>query len=284
MTQQTPGATNVLPVSYIVSETRCNLDEWRAYWKETNSTMETDMKKTNDGHKVKETELFVEMMSRVSDEEEWVDKSKTKNMDYIFELLKKDKLSPNSPLNHCAVSVLFNNVSTLFVKKLMQHRLIGLNITEKSYNLPKFNFWIPPVFETDPKLMVAYGQIFTQLNDIKNKIFEKLKLWENKDNDEVRKQVQDVTRIFPQGVQVNCGATAGLGTWRHLFYVSTDFLFDDETRYVMLHLGRKMKERYPAAFQDMVLQDVSGKEFGLDTLTSGHDAWKLFKFSFRCLK
>lgn len=280
----TIGAKNILPISYIVSETRCNLDEWRAYWKESQSTMENDMKKANDGQKTKDAELFIEMISKVSDEEEWIDKSKTKNFDYILEILKRDKLSPNSPLNHCSVGVLFNNVSMLFVKKLLQQRLIGLNVTDKSYNLPNLNFWIPPVFESDPKLMVAYGHIFTQLNDIKNRVFENLKLWENQNNNEVRKQVQDVTRIIPQGAEVNCSATAGLGVWRHLFYSCTDFLNDDEMRYVLLFLGKKMKERYPAVFQDMVLQDAAGKEFGLDTLTSSHDAWKLFKFAFRCIK
>jgi len=171
-----------------------------------------------------------------------------------------------------------------FTKSILQKRLIGLTVTEKAYHLPKFNYWIPPAFETDPKLMVAYSHLFNQMNDIKNKVFESLKLWETKDNDEIRKKVQDVSRIFPLGAEVNCGITAGLGTWRHLLSLSTDFAYDDESRYVFLFLGKKFKERYPAVFQDMVLLDGAGKEFGLDTLNSSHDAWKLFKFSFRCMK
>ena len=278
------GARNILPTFYVVSETKCVLDEWRNYWKDTNSTMEMDMKKANDGQKVKDAELFIEMVSKVSDEEEWIDKSKTKNFEFIMEILKRDKLSPNSSLNHCSVGVLFNNVSMLFVKRVLQHRLVGLTVTDKTFNLPQLNFWIPPVFETDPKLMVAYGQIFSQMNEVKNRVFDTLKMWDIKNNDEVRKVVQDVSKILPQGAEVNCTISAGLGTWRHLFHISTDFLYDDETRYVMLFLGKKMKERYPAVFQDMVLCDVQGKEFGLDTLTSSHDAWKLFKFNFRCMK
>lgn len=283
MSDEYNGVYNKLPTTYIVSETKCNLDECRLYWKEINSTMETDLKKANDGCKVKDTELFVEIMSKISDSEEWIDKTKSTNFEYVFEILKKDKLSPNSPLNHCSVSVLFNNVSILFNKNLLSNRMIGLNVTEKSYNLPKLNYWIPPTFEIDPKLMTAYSHVFNQLDEIKNKIFENLKLWETENNEEIKKKVQDVSRMFPLGAQVNCGVTAGLGTWRHLLYISTDFNYDDESRYTFLFLGKKLKERYPSIFQDMVLQDAAGKEFGLDTLNSSHAAWKLFKFSFRCI-
>lgn len=272
---------NKLPVAYIIAETKTNTDELREYLASINSSIENNMKMSNNGLPVKDLEAFIEIISKLTDEEEWLDKSKIPNKQYIANIIKKDEFSPNSALNHSSATVLFDNVSMLFVKKLLQQRMVGLVVSDKAYNLPSFSFWIPPSFETDPKLMIAYAQVFSELNTIKNKLCENMKLYEISNADELRKKIQDISRIFPWGLQVNCGITAGFGTWRHLFHLCTDFHIDDEQRRVFLFLAKKMKSRYLSIFQDMVIEDVSGKQFGIDTINSHIDAWKLFRIKFK---
>ena len=274
--------SNALPTSYIISESRIIVDEFNSYLKEKEQyDFLTNWKKKNDAPNMRETEALIEFMAKFTDEEEWLDKGSKQNREYLAEMLKKDQLSPKSPLNHCSVTVLFNNISMLAIKKILAHRLVGLTISDKPYNLPAFSFWIPPSFEADAKLSGAYGEIFAQLNVIKNQLVNRMKLWEIKDNEEVKKKVQDMSRLFPWGLQVTAGITAGLGTWRHLLKLCANQGSDDELRYTFLFLGKKLKERYGNVFQDMILEDAVGKKFGMDTLLSAPSAWKAFNIGFK---
>ena len=197
-------------------------------------------------------------------------------------LIGKESESYNSPFDHSTVTVLFNNVSMMMVKNILEYRLNRLIISESARPVLKMGFWVPPAIETNENYKAAFSQVFANLNEIKTKFFESMDL-ANLSNDEIHKKVADVSRIYPWGTQIICSMTAGLGVWRKLFELCGTFQADEELRFVFLHLAYKFKNRYQNVFKDMVLMNKNEEIFGFDTVVSSLDAWKDLKIHFKQL-
>lgn len=274
-------AYNGLPSSHIIGETKMVPEGLRTFLHEIeDTTFEKEWKKRNDEDQVSPSEALVEMVARFTDEEEWVEDNQ-RNHDYLAMLIEKDKFSSNSLMNHGNVTVLFNNVSMLFVKKVLEYRSLGLQISDKPRNTLKMGFWVPPSLNEDNRIKEGYAQVYANLNDIKNGLINEMGIPELEDPEEIKSRLADVSRIMPWGSQVIAGMTAGLGTWRHLFYQTADWDVDSEIRFVFLHLAYKMKQRYGNIFQDMVVINRAGDTFGFGTILSSLDAWTDYRIHFK---
>lgn len=273
----TSFAYNGVPSSHIIAESKTVVDGLKTFLHEINETdFETEWKKRNQGS-VNTAEAVAEFASRFTDNEEWIE-DKQNNNDYIKMLLKKNEL--NSPLDHSTVTVLFNNVSMLFVKHLVECRLNNSVINSKESPVLKMGFWIPPTVEDNIQLQHAYAQVFANLNDIKTQWLKYFDL-KNKSPEEINSIVHDVSRIFPWGTQVISCMTCGLHSWRQLFSLCSDFNVDSEIRFVLIHLAYKFKKRYPSCFQDMRVLDKDGNKYGIDSIVSSTDIWKGLKIDFK---
>jgi len=280
--KETTYAYNGLPSSHIIGETKLVVEGMETFLHEIDDqNFETTWKKVNQNEKINAAEAVIEYMARFTDIEEWVEDTQP-NSEYIKRLIQKEDESCNSPFDHSTVTVLFNNVSMMLVKSVLEYRLNHLIISESARPVLNMGFWLPPAMESNENYKEVFSQIFANLNDIKTKFFESMDL-ANLTNEEIHKKVADVSRIYPWGTQIICSMTAGLGIWRNLFKLAGSFNADPELRFIFLHLAYKFKNRYTHVFQDMVVMNAEGETFGFDTVISSLDAWKYLKIHFKQL-
>lgn len=272
-------AYNGIPSSHIIAESKTVVDGLKTFLHEINDPeFEKEWKKRNQDS-VNPSEALIEFVSRFTDDQEWIDDTQV-NKDYIAMLLKRENDNLSSLFDHSTVTVLFNNVSMLFIKNLLEYRLNSATINSKTAPVMRMGFWVPPVVEDNLQLQTAYSQVFANLNDIKTQWLKSMDLAKSKPED-IERMIRDVSRIYPWGTQVVASATCGLSTWRKIFKLCTDFSTDSEIRFVLLHLAYKFKKRYPSVFQDMIVLDDKDQVFGIDSIVSSTNIWKTLKIGFK---
>lgn len=277
----TSFAYNGIPSTHIIAETKTVVDGLQTFLHETNDPdFEQEWKKRNQ-KSINPCEAVVEFANRFTDNEEWIEDTQP-NKEYIAMLLKREDNNLHSMLDHSTVTVLFNNVSMLFVKQLLELRFNSATINSASSPIMRMGFWVPPTVEDSPELQTAYSQVFANLNDIKTQWMKALDI-ANRSPEDIEKIVRDVSRIYPWGTEVIACATCGMGSWRKLFKLCTDYAADPETRFVVLHLAYKFKKRYPSLFQDMIVLDDQDQTFGIDTIVSSADIWRTLRIGFKDL-
>lgn len=271
-------AFNALPSSHIIAETTMIAEGLRTYLQESkNPEFEHTWKKKNEADQLNACDALPEIIARLMDFREWLDVD-CKNKEYIKALISEEDETLSGCLNHVSSTVMFCYVSFAFVKKFLEMRFPLLVISDKATVADKFGFWIPPTFENEVDTEI-FSQIFANMNEIKDGLFHKAEL-QDKTYDEIVTFLDDVKKIYPQGVQVSCTATASLRTWRRIFQRAVGFRGDAEMRFTLLHLAYKFKKRYPNVFQDMSVADKDGTIYGFDSIMSSVDAWKKFSFHF----
>jgi hypothetical protein len=95
------------------------------------------------------------------------------------------------------------------------------------------------------------------------------------------KITQVFDNLYPNSVSVNAVATGTLVDWKKFILTNAQFHSVDEARYVLMNLTRNMKMKWASLFYDVVVEDMNGKQFGLDTISASPLAFKSLKLSIK---
>jgi hypothetical protein len=138
--------------------------------------------------------------------------------------------------------------------------------------------WIESAAEKIKKNKLA-GNNFAQ---VPSWAYEILESELEKENAHLAEKIRsNIMRLLPVSTQFNLGINTSISSWRQLLIRASDFLSEDEMRYIFLNLAREFKTRYYSLFQDCVLEDIAGKQYGLDTLRTEDKAWYKYKLKFK---
>lgn len=278
----TISVENNIPKFYIVGDTKINPQTLEKYLQESgkDSILKKWLESNPDSQKISQLEKFVEITGRAFGIHTDL---KGDNATYLKELLK----NPYSQFlfQQANVNIFFENISINFLFLIMRLQVENLNLVNERINLDKLGFWLPPIMD-QPNQKDAALQFGLGCTGLAQKIEELLTFYQyhivQKDNPSLAEKLRsNIMRLMPVSAQFNLGINTSLLSWRQLLIRSTDFLSEDELRYVFLNLARELKVRYYGIFQDCVLEDINGKQFGLDSLRTEEKAWYKYKLKFK---
>jgi hypothetical protein len=200
-----------------------------------------------------------------------------------FTGIKNDKGLPNSqfveanikafePLfDHFSITIVFNEVSHLFLQNLILEKLVNFHINQKRSN--DMSLWLPPAFE-HPIAGNTYGAM---IGDIAASI-EKFITTATANGVSLEEATKTAFSMMPLAQHSKVIVTASIGNWRRLLITLSDFNKDIETRFIVLNLCRDLKMRYLGFFCDLAVQTKDGKLYGVDTLTN-EGIWKTVRIT-----
>ena len=216
----------------------------------------------------------------------------TSNAEKILELLaidflglKNDKNLPNDKFleqhfkalepffDHFSATVVFNNVSQVFIQNVLLEKLCSYNINQKK--LTDLSLFLPPSIE-DTEIQNVYGQLVGNIFESVQNFIEEAK----RNGVSEQEATNTALTMMPIAQQSKAIMTASMGSWRKLLISLSEFGKDEETRYVIMHLLRDLKARYIGFFSDMVLENKDRKQFGVDSL-SNEGFWQTVKVNKR---
>jgi len=280
----TISVQNNIPKFYVIGDTKLNTQTFEKYLEEAgkSSIFKEWMKNNPEANKISSLEKQLELTGRCfgvfSD-------LKANNAEYMKQILK----NPYSHflLQQTNVNVFFENVSINFLFLIMRLQIDNLALINEKITLDKLGFWLPPMMD-QPAQKEAALKFGLTCNKLAQGIEELLTFYRynvlEKENAAVAEKIRsNIMRLMPVSAQFNLGINTSIVSWRQLLIRATDFLSEDELRYVFLMLAREFKTRYYSVFQDCVLEDTAGKQLGLDSLRTGTDdkAWYKYKLKFK---
>jgi hypothetical protein len=278
----TIAVQNNIPTFYVVGDTKINPQTLEKFLKESGkeNILTNWIENNPDAQKVSQLEKFIELTGRSFGVHTDM---KADNANYIKELLK----NPYSQFlfQQANVNIFFQNISINFLFLMMRLQVENLNLVNEKINLDKLGFWLPPIMD-QPNQKDAALKFGLGCTDLAQRIEELLTFYHyhviEKENPSMAEKLRsNIMRLMPVSAQFNLGVNTTLLSWRQLLIRSTDFLSEDEMRYVFLNLARELKVRYFSIFQDCVLEDIGGKQFGLDSLRTEEKAWYKYKLKFK---
>ena len=278
----TIAVQNNIPKFYIVSDTKINPQTLEKYLEESGKThiLKEWVENNPDSQKISSLEKHLEITGRSFGV--YTD-LKTTNAGYLKEILK----NPYSQflLQQANVNVFFENISINFLFLIMRLQIDNLNLINERITLDKLGFWLPPMMDQPAQKDAALKFGFA-CSGLAQKIEELMTFYHfhvlEKENPNLAEKIRsNIMRLMPVSAQFNLGINASLLSWRQLLVRASDFLSEDEMRYVFLNLSREFKARYFSVFQDVVLEDMQGGQFGLDTLRTDDLAWYKYKLKFK---
>lgn len=254
---------NVIPQSFVLSESFPNEEGIRSYFSQIEQSGFFTSLEEKKKEKVSQSEKTIEVVGNALN----ILNSKTvnTNKEYITQL---KKLEQDTIMDHSTSTVLFVGVSNDFVNKLQSYQLC-YKITRKDFD-NELQFWLTPEYLQSKEAATFYYELYSQFANLKDKLQSHFKITDPR----------DVKRVMPSGYGTNIIVTAGLGKWQEIIAKGTSFQEDHETRFVLTNLSKNFKYRHNSLFSNMLLEDESGKKFGVDTLKSSDDAWTKFRITF----
>jgi hypothetical protein len=257
---------NVLPTFYIIAETKINEDGVRGFFNKEKPSFFTSLEEKNK-IKISDSEKVVETIGNIC---RIIPSEHMKNnKEYV--LVVNDNFP--SLLNHTHVTVAFNNVSQTFIDKL--HRMHAkIEIHQRELEKEELKFWLLPTYEDNEKLAFRFAELFESYGTLKAKLEEELK---NNSSRNIEKDLDSIKRLLPNTYALDAVVTANLSTWKEIIIKYTDFIYDDEIRYVLLFLAKAFKQKYANLMQKVVLIEKSGNNIGLDSLKIDGKIWRTSK-------
>lgn len=257
-----------VPTWSIIADTKINNQSFTTYHTSVSNSFEIDWLKANGkALQTSNAEKILEVMA------------------YDLLGLKNDKNLPNDkflelhakalePLyDHFSVTIVFNNVSHIFLQNIILEKLGNYHISQK--RLTDLSLWCPPVFESSAVQNIYGGLVGNIFNSIEEFV-SKAKL-----NGVSEQQALDTSlSMMPRCQQSRVIFTSSFSSLRTMLLRLSDFERDEETRFIMLHLLRDLKARYLSFFSDLVLEKKDKKQFGSDSLNN-EGFWKLVKVNKR---
>jgi hypothetical protein len=278
----TIAVVNNIPSFYFVGDTKINPQTLEKFLQE--SGKEDILKKwmvaNPDSQKISQLEKFLELTGRIYGINQNFEGN---NSAYIKELLKNSY--SHFVFQQANINIFFQNVSINFLFLILRLQIENLNLINEKIDLEKLGFWLPPIMDqpTQKEAALKFG---VACSDVAQKIEELMTFYHyhiiTKDNPALAEKIRsNIMRLMPVSAQFNLGINTSILSWRQLIMRATDFLSEDELRYVFLNLAKEFKNRYFSVFQDCVLEDINGKQFGLDTLKTEEKAWYKYKLKFK---
>lgn len=272
------SAMNYVPACYIISETKLNEDVLRRFLKDKeDKEWEKKWFLKNKDKPISDAEKLCEVMADFTE----MNSSELSNEEFIRGAVEYHRQTNNTFFNHVSVSVLFQDVSLLFLNTFLKEKF-QTTVHSQPFNVEReLSFWLPPHFQTTDNAALAYGEMVDGYDTIRQKLLEEVvESFGSKNPIERKRDIESVSRLFPMTSQINCGITAGLGEWMDIILNLGSFYKEDETRYIATLLLQSFKEKYSLIFQEFKLQDKEGNLFGIDSLKSSQDAWQNFQIVF----
>jgi hypothetical protein len=273
---------NNIPKFYIISDTKINPQTLEKYLEESGKSdiLKKWIENNPESQKVTSLEKHLEITGRAFG---LYTSLNVNNAEYMKEILK----NPYSQFlfQQANVNIFFENISINFLFLVMRLQIEGLNLINEKITLDKLGFWLPPMMD-QPSQKEAALKFGLACSGLAQKIEELMTFYQfhiiEKDNANLAEKIRsNIMRLMPVSAQFNLGINTTLSSWRQILIRASDFMSEDEMRYIFLSLAREFKIRYYSIFQDIVLEDINGKQFGLDTLRTEDKAWYKYKLKFK---
>lgn len=278
----TISVQNNIPKFYIVGDTKLNPQTIEKFLQESGKEgiMKKWIENNPEAQKISPLEKFLEINGRAFGIHTDL---KASNTEYMKEVLK----NPYTQFlfQHANVNIFFQNVSLNFLFLMMRLQIDNLNLINEKITLDKLGFWLPPIMdqasqkEAALKFGVACGEMAQKIEELIT--YYNYHIIEKENAALAEKIRSNIMRLMPISVQFNLGINTTILSWRQLLIRATDFLSEDEMRFIFLTLAKELKTRYYSIFQDCVLEDMSGKQYGLDSLRTEENAWYKYKLRFK---
>jgi hypothetical protein len=273
---------NNLPKFYIVSDTKINPQTLEKYLEESGKShiLKEWLENNPEAAKISSLEKHLEITGRTFG---LYPELKATNAGYMKEILK----NPYSQFlfQQANVNIFFENVSINFLFLVMRLQIENLSLINEKITLDKLGFWLPPMMD-QPSQKDAALNFGLACTGLAQKLEELMTFYQfhvlEKENAHLAEKIRsNIMRLLPVSTQFNLGINTSISSWRQLLIRASDFLSEDEMRYIFLNLAREFKTRYYSLFQDCVLEDIAGKQLGLDSLRTEDKAWYKYKLRFK---
>lgn len=258
---------NIIPTFHIIAETKLNEEGVRSFFNKSDPSFFTSLDEKNK-NKISDNEKLIEAIGNICDV---LPSGRMNNKEYL------DIVSTTSPdlLNHSFVTVAFNNVSQTFIDKL--HRMhTKIEVHQRELTDEELKFWLLPTYAEHETLAFRFAELFDSYGTLKVKLEEDFAKTPDRNAD---KDLECIKRLLPNTYALDAVVTANLLTWKEMFIKYTDFICDDEIRYILLFLAKTFKQKYANVFQTMRLVEESGAVLGLDSLKTDGKIWRHTKIT-----
>jgi hypothetical protein len=243
------------PSWFIVADTKINTQSFGKYTESLNIDADTNWIKSNGkaqtvsmAEKLLET-LALDFLGITNENSIPSNEFFTKNFSKLETLF-----------DHFNITIVFNEVSHLFIQNILLQKLSNYHINQKRFN--DMSIWLPPLLE-HPIHSTIFGRT---IGDIVGNIDGFIQ-----QATEHNLSLEDATKmaftLMPNAQHSKVIITASMSGWRQILTNLSKFGVDIETRYIITHLCRDLKLRYFGFFSDLVMSD--GKShYGADSITN----------------
>lgn len=265
---------NDYPKFFIVSETKINSQsfeqcsqqcelsydyQWLSKWKKTNiNTVCSDLEK------------IPNFFSFLINSEE---KDTSKNcIDFNKHIMKNNINFYNDCLKHMYITVVFVDVSYVFLSELKDFNGV---YKISNTNMKKINFWLPSLLENEKDIAYEIGKLLVNFVENIKEYYQKiLKKYENVFP---QKKINEFFRyVMPQSFIYSCIISGSLYDWKNFIVNKTQFHCPDELRYVLMHLLRLFKMKWPTLCDDIMLCDQKDTIYSIDSLITSDFSYQNF--------
>lgn len=265
---------NDFPKFYIIAETKINNQsiENGAQICEINYDKKwlNEWKKRNINISCSDIEKLLEYFYFILNNENNIS---TKNcLEFNKYILENELDFYNMYLKHIYVTVLFVNTSFVFLTHLNDFN--GL-YKSSNVNIKKINFWLPSILDNEKEIAFEIGKSLVDfVNNIEiyhRKIFEKY------NNNLLKNKIDEfLDYILPKSVTYTSIVSANLYDWKEFIINKTQFNCHDEIRYILMHLLRTFKMKWPTLCDDIMLCDNNGIIYSIDSLITSNSEYQKF--------
>lgn len=246
----------VRPTVFLVGETRVNAAGLEAYLAHIGvAQWQTDA--PSDGERIAEVMGRLCYRSFEPGLNPNVTKVREGNKAYLDNIIQ---VGHGSVLEHAMLNFIFADVSRVVTHELVRHRA-GTAISQESLRfvrLDSLSAYAPVHIQENEAGMAIFTRTMAQLEAIQRELAEVYAINEES-KFSVKKQLTSAfRRMAPMGVATTIGWSCNFRTLRHVIEHRTDPHAEEEIRFLFGEVFQLVKDRYPNAFGDYVVEMVDG--------------------------
>jgi thymidylate synthase (FAD) len=186
------------------------------------------------------------------------------NKEYIANVLAQKH---GSVLEHSSVTFALCDVSRVVTHELVRHRA-GTAFSQESLRfvrLTDIKAYIPKAFSEHPRgdeIVDLFNHTVTHLEGIQRQLAELTDIDGDGASFGLKKFLTSAfRRLAPIGLATNIIVTANHRAWRHMIAMRTDASAEEEIRIVFQDIASRLKDAFPALYQDMHEQEDGSWKF-----------------------
>lgn len=159
-----------------------------------------------------------------------------------------------SVLEHCAVNLVFVNVSRTLTHELVRHRIGSYSQTSGRYvRMSELSFWVPSVIRENIELAELFDEAILHQEEMLRRMVAVSRIDTMTSPGDFAKKKELTSafrRIVGSGVATNIAATYNHRALRHIIQMRTSRHAEEEIRLVFNCVFEKVASRYPAIYAD----------------------------------